>query len=137
MDPLTPDEHGGDVAANDHEAALDGRERDADARDRAADRRDDIAAKREVLLDHREDAVQALLAAADECDHSQKSVTVEQTNATQPQKCAPSLPRRGTRWPGGIVGGQPRTATSPASIAIAVPVTVPISWRGPVRYSDR
>jgi hypothetical protein len=59
----------------------------------------------------------------------QKSVTVERTYATKPQTAAPSVPKRSTRRPPGIVGCPRWTATSQASIAIAVPVTVPTSWR--------
>ncbi len=63
---------------------------------------------------------------------SQKSETVERKSATRPRPGAPSHPRRiMRRRPRTIVGGQRRTESSPARIAIAAPVTVPTSSRYP------
>src|SRR4051794_15773603 len=129
MEPLTPDEAGGGVVATDREAALDGREGDAHARDRAADRRDDIAAKREAMLapTGRMPSKASWLVPTSVID-LQKSGTDERTSVTKPQTGDPSRRWRSTRRPPArIVGCPPWIATSPASIAIAAPVTVPTS----------
>jgi hypothetical protein len=68
MEPLTRDGQGGGAAVNDREAALDGRDRVAGAWNRAGDRPGDLTGEREAMLARREDAVQAILAAADERD---------------------------------------------------------------------
>ena len=68
MEPLTRDGHGTGAAVNGRDAALDGYERITHARNRAADRPDDLTAERKAMLARRDDAVQAILAAADERD---------------------------------------------------------------------
>ena len=87
---------------------------------------------REAMLDHREAVIQALLAAADERDRLAEQ---RDRRADERDRAAAARPftsqEASTRRPGGIVRGQPWTATSPASIAISVPVTAPISSRWP------